>query len=165
MIRIVKDAFCVIGKVGSTKDGEGFVKRLWDDANSHFDEVASLAARNEDGSLKGIWGAMTDFSFEFKPWTNNFTEGMYLAGVEANTDAVAPKGWRKWIVPGFEFLKVEVEGNNTFKDTIRYLTENSIPLAGAVQDFTDPKTGKNYMLFPIGCNDSKEKLIKDIIDK
>ena len=54
MIRIVKDAFCVIGKVGSTKDGEGFVKRLWDDANYHFDEVASLAARNEDGSLKGI---------------------------------------------------------------------------------------------------------------
>ena len=31
MERIFKDAFCVIGKAGSTNDGDGFVKRLWDD--------------------------------------------------------------------------------------------------------------------------------------
>ena len=32
---------------------------------------------------------------------------------------------------------------------IEYLGENNIGLAGAVHDFTDPKTGKNYMYFPI----------------
>lgn len=160
--RIVKDAFCVIGKAGSTNDGEGFIQKLWEEANSRFEEVALLAARNEDGSLKGIWGAMTDFSFSFLPWGNNFSEGLYLAGVEANTQAVAPRGWKKWILPGFEYIKCPVEGPDTFSRMIDYLEENHLSLAGAVQDFTDPGTGKNYMLFPVACNDSKQKLIREI---
>lgn len=160
MERIFKDAFCVIGKAGSTNDGDGFVKRLWDDADSHFEEVSDLAAKNDDGSLKGFWGAMTNFAFEFKPWEKNFTEGMYLAGVEVNVDAAAPKGWKKWIIPGFEYIKVEVQGPDTFPETITYLNENNIPLAGAVQDLTDPKTGIKYMMFPIACNDSKQKMIQ-----
>lgn len=45
MEKIVKDAFCVIGKAGSTNDGEGFVQKIWKEANSHLDEVASLAAK------------------------------------------------------------------------------------------------------------------------
>lgn len=162
MEKITKDAFCVIGKAGSTKDGEGFVRKLWNEANSHFVEVAQLAAKNADGSLKGIWGAMTDFSFEFKPWENNFSEGMYLAGVEAEISAVAPTGWKKWIIPGFEYLKIPVQAPDTFEKTIKYLKENNIPLAGAVQDFTEPKTGENFMLFPVACNDSKRKLIQDL---
>ena len=28
------------------------------------------------------------------------------------------------------------------------MKNNDIPLVGAVHDFTDPKTGKNYMYFP-----------------
>ena len=31
--KLVKESFCVIGKEGSTLEGEGFVQRLWDDAN------------------------------------------------------------------------------------------------------------------------------------
>lgn len=31
-----KEAFTVIGKEGSTNDGEGFIERLWREANSHF---------------------------------------------------------------------------------------------------------------------------------
>ena len=34
-----KGSFVVIGKEGSTLDGPGFIQKLWDDANSHFDEV------------------------------------------------------------------------------------------------------------------------------
>lgn len=162
MERITKDAFCVIGKAGSTRDGEGFVQKLWADANAHFDEVAALAAKNEDDSLKGFWGAMTNFAFEFKPWEKDFSEGMYLAGVEVEPSAVAPEGWKKWIVPGFEYLKVPVQGPDTFAKTIAYLNENDIALAGAVQDFTEPKTGENYMLFPVACNDSKRKLIREV---
>ena len=33
--------------------------------------------------------------------------------------------------------------------TIRRLREQDLELARAVQDFTDPTTGRNFMLFPI----------------
>jgi hypothetical protein len=32
---------------------------------------------------------------------------------------------------------------------MKYMSGNNLSLAGAVNDFTDPKTGKNYMYFPI----------------
>ena len=38
--RCVKESFVVIGKVGSTLDGEGFIQRLWVDANSHFEKFS-----------------------------------------------------------------------------------------------------------------------------
>ena len=37
--RCVKESFSVIGKEGSTMDGSGFIQRLWEDANSHFQEI------------------------------------------------------------------------------------------------------------------------------
>ena len=42
----MKSSFSVIGKEGSTLDGQGFIQKLWEDANSHFDEVQSLAKRD-----------------------------------------------------------------------------------------------------------------------
>ena len=39
MVKVKKDGFVVIGKEGSTSDGEGFIQKLWDDANGHFDIV------------------------------------------------------------------------------------------------------------------------------
>lgn len=154
-------AICVIGKVGSTNDGEGFVQKLWKEANSHFDEVSHLAMKNPDGSLVGFWGAMTNFNFEFKPWEDNFTKGLYMAGVEVASEARAPKGWKKWIIPGFEGLKVKVTGPDTFSKMIDYMKEQKIELVGAVQDFTDPKTQTAYMIFPTAWNDSKDKLIQE----
>ena len=145
---LTKPAFCVIGKEGSTADGPGFIRRLWADANSHFSEVAHLAKRTETVTLAGIWGAMTDCSRTFRPWQNDFTEGLYLAGVECRDDAEPPEGWAKWTVPGFEYLRAEAS-DSTFPDMLRYLRDHDIPLAGAVHDFTDPATGKSYMLFPI----------------
>lgn len=64
-------------------------------------------------------------------------------------DAQAPEGWTKWVVPGYEYIYVECESMDTFPIMIEYLNKNDIKLAGAVHDFTDPKTGKNYMFFPI----------------
>ena len=147
--RCVKDSFAVIGKEGSTEDGAGFVQRLWADANAHFAEVAPLAKRNADGDLVGIWGAMTDFSRSFQPWEDGFTKGLYLAGVECASDAEAPAGWTKWIIPGFVYLYVECDCDTIFLDMLRYLQEENLPLAGAVHDFTCPATGKSYMFFPI----------------
>lgn len=146
--KCVKKSFAVIGKEGSTSGGEGFIKRLWDNANSHFEEIRHLAKVDENGNLVGIWGAMSDFSRSFNPW-ENFSKGLYLAGVECNDDADAPYGWTKWIIPGYEYIYVECENGDTFSQTIEYLKDNSIALAGAVHDFTCPQTGKNYMFFPI----------------
>lgn len=146
--KCVKKSFAVIGKEGSTSDGEGFIKRLWDNANSHFEEIRHLAKVDENGNLVGIWGAMSDFSRSFNPW-ENFSKGLYLAGVECNDDADAPYGWTKWIIPGYEYIYVECENDDTFSQTIEYLKDNAIALAGAVHDFTCPQTGKNYMFFPI----------------
>lgn len=146
--RCVKQSFVVIGKEGSSLDGEGFIQNLWADANSHFGEVAYLAKKDENGNLCGIWGAMSDFSRSFNPW-EGFSKGLYLAGVECKEDAEAPEGWTKWIIPGYEYISVECENDAVFSETIKYLEENAIPLVGAVHDFTYPQTGKNYMFFPI----------------
>ena len=146
--KVSKDSFVVIGKEGSTRDGDGFIQRLWQNANTHFDEIAGLAKRDESGNLVGVWGAMTDFSRSFKPW-DDFNRGLYLAGAECRDDAEAPEGWVKWVIPAYEFLVVEHENDQTFTEMMKYMSGNSLSLAGAVNDFTDPKTGKNYMYFPI----------------
>lgn len=145
----IKESFAVIGREGSTEEGTGFVQRLWADANAHFPEVAHLAKKDENGNLAGIWGTMSDFSRSFLPWEDDFSKGLYLAGVECPKDAVPPEGWTKWIIPGYEYIAAEGDGEALFPEMIAYLQEHNIPLAGAVHDFTCPKTGKNYMLFPV----------------
>ena len=149
MEKYIKKSFIVIGKEGSTSDGEGFIQKLWDDANAHFNEVEHLAKRDENGNLCGVWGAMSDLSHSFRPWEKNFTEGLYLAGIECKDEAEAPAGWTKWVIPGFEYLVVECENQNTFPEMIKYLKQNKIELVGAVHDYTNPGTGKSYMYFPI----------------
>ncbi len=146
--KCVKESFVVIGKEGSTLEGEGFIQRLWADANSHFEEIQHLAKKDENGNAAGIWGAMSDFSRSFHPW-EDFDKGLYLAGAECRDDAEAPSGWTKWKIPGYEYIYAECENEDIFSQVIKYLEENSIPLVGAVHDFTCPQTGKNYMFFPI----------------
>ena len=146
--RCEKETFVVIGKEGSTLDGAGFIQRLWDDANSHFEEVQHLAKKDENGKIGGIWGAMSDFSRSFQLW-EDFERGLYLAGVECYDDAEAPDGWTKWVIPGYEYLYAVCEEEDTFSKVIAYMEENDISLAGAVHDFTCPQTGENYMFFPI----------------
>ena len=145
----VKVSFAVIGKEGSTKDGEGFIQRLWADANAGFDEIAHLAKRDDKGNIVGIWGAMSDFSRSFDPWENGYIEGLYLAGVECMEHAEAPRGWTKWIVPAYEYICAENEGGDTFSCVVRYLQRNNMSLAGAVHDFSCPETGRAYLFFPV----------------
>ncbi|MCX4306264.1 MAG: GyrI-like domain-containing protein [Acetatifactor sp.] len=147
--RCTKEAFAVIGKAGSTDEGDGFIQRLWKEANGHFEEVAHLAKKGEKGDVAGVWGAMSDRTRSFLPWEKDFTEGLYLAGVECGTDAEAPEGWTKWIIPGFEYLYTVREGDGTFSEMMDYLQKNGMELAGAVQEFSCPETGKEYLFFPI----------------
>ena len=147
--KCVKESFSVIGKEGSTNDGEGFIQKLWADANSNFAEVASLAKKDENGSLIGIWGAMSDLSRSFNPWEDNFTKGLYLAGVEVMDNAQAPQGWVKWTIPSYEYVYVKNESQNTFTEVIEYMKENSIKLVGAVHDYNCPEDGQGYIFFPV----------------
>lgn len=142
-------AFTVIGREGSTRDGEGFIQRLWAEANAHFAEIEPLVKRNPDGTPAGFWGAMSDPTRAFKPWSHDFTEGLYLAGAECVDGAEPPEGWEKWIVPAYEYLKVENDGPDSFRRALESLAENHLTLAGAVHDFSDPCTGKDYHMIPI----------------
>lgn len=144
-----KEAFVIIGKEGSTNEGEGFIQRLWEEANSKFHEVEPKAKKDEKGNVLGIWGAMSDFSRTFQPWEGEFSKGLYLAGVECLEDVQAPVGWVKWVVPAYEYLYTENEDKDTFIQGIQYLRENKMSLEGAVQEFTCPQTGKGYLFYPI----------------
>ena len=144
----MKCSFSIIGKEGSTADGQGFIQKLWEEANSHFNEVLLLAKKDENDNLIGIWGAMSDFSHSYKPWEDNFSKGLYLAGVECIDDAQAPEGWTKWTIPSYEYLCAEIESANAFSDVLEYMNINGFTLVGAVHDFTCPSSGKNYLFFP-----------------
>lgn len=147
--KCIKESFSVIGKEGSTEDGEGFIKKLWDDANTHFNEVVLLGKKDDQGNLLGIWGLMSDSSRSFNPWEDNFSKGLYLAGVEVKEDAQPAQGWVKWTIPSYEYIYVKNENNDTFTEVIRHLNEHNIPLVGAVHDYICPEDGQGYMFFPI----------------
>lgn len=146
--RCVKESFAVIGKEGSTDDGEGFIQRLWAEANAHYGEVQQLAKVDGNGQPLGFWGAMSDMTRAFAPW-ENFQRGLYLAGVEVRDDAEAPAGWAKWVIPGYEYLYAPCDEPDTFSQVLAYMKEHNLPLAGAAHDFTCPEDGKNYVFFPI----------------
>ncbi|MBR2287631.1 MAG: GyrI-like domain-containing protein [Clostridia bacterium] len=145
--RVVKQTFTVIGIEGSTKDGNGFIEKLWNEANARFEEIKDLCKRDEDGAFVGFWGAMSDFSHSFKPW-EGFSQGLYLAGAECVDNAEAPSGWTKWVVPSFEYLRFDGQVY-AFEQAMKYVRDNGFSLAGAVHDFTDPHTGRGYLYVPI----------------
>lgn len=155
MVKVIKEKFVVIGKEGSTLDAEGFIQKLWDNANSHFSEVEHLAKKDSNGRLVGIWGAMSDISHSFKPWEDGFSKGLYLAGVECVDHAKAPDGWVKWTIPSYEYIVVE-NHKGVFEETIEQMNSDGISLVGAVHDYTDPVTGKGYLYFPIRKFDKTE---------
>ena len=90
MVKVIKKSFVVIGKEGSTLDGEGFIQKLWDDANSHFGEVAHLAKKDANGGIVGIWGAMSDISRSFKPWEDGFRSEEHTSELQHNNQSRMP---------------------------------------------------------------------------
>lgn len=147
-----KEAFSVIGKEGSTNDGADFIEVLWQEANGNFNEVAEFAKKNEVGGPVGIWGLMSDFTRSFKPWEDNFSKGLYLAGVEVENDAVAPTGWVKWTSPAYEYIYIKVEGDmmKAFEEGLEYIKREKFELVGAVYDYICPEeAGQLYLFFPI----------------
>ncbi len=149
MEKFCKDSFAVIGIAGSTADGEGFVSELWRRANDRFAEIEPLALRCADGTLAGIWGAMSDFSLSFAPWQGDFSSGLYLAGAECRKDASPPPGWTRWQIPAFEFVRFKNEGADSFRRALCALQAAGLHLAGAAQDYHDLRSGLDYICLPI----------------
>jgi len=61
MKKCIKSPFSVVGKEGSTNDGNDFINKLWEDANSHFDDIELIAKKDKKGNIIGVWGLMSDF--------------------------------------------------------------------------------------------------------
>ena len=143
----------VIGKAGLCTKEHNRAAELWAEANSHFGEVAGLGMKNEDGAYVGFWGAMSDEAMRFLPWEEDFTRGMYLAGVEVSREAAAPEGWTKWILPARKYLVAEVRMDRygeIFSDVVRrVIPQMRLRLCGAACDFTEPATGKAKLFFPV----------------
>ncbi len=154
---VSKPAFSVIGRIGSTREGEGFIGRLWQEANEKFPEVSRLAEKNEDGSFAGFWGLMSDEGMNFLPWEDGFTRGLYLAGVEVDGSAKAPEGWVKWDAPAREYI-IAPAGPEAFSQALEHIKEQGWSLAGAVYDYTDPKSGEQLQYFPIDKTHRNEVL-------
>lgn len=61
----------IIGREGLCTKEKNEVQNLWKQANLHFNEVADLGMKNADGSYTGFWGAMSDETMSFLPWTDD----------------------------------------------------------------------------------------------
>ena len=150
----------IIGKEGLCTKEKNVVQSLWQQANAHFNEIEDLGMKNPDGSFVGFWGAMSDETMSFLPWTDNFSRGLYLAGVEVYEDTPAPDGWVKWVIPARKYLVTDVTQEiygKTFKEVINsVIPELGMKLAGAVCDFTEPATGLNKLFFPV----EKEEILE-----
>ena len=153
MIIVDLPRIAIIGQEGFCTKEKNMVKELWKQANSRFGEVADIAMKNADGSYVGFWGAMSDETMSFMPWTDDFSRGLYLAGVEVYEDAPVPAGWVKWVMPARKYLVTEVTPDSyaeTFRNVIdRLIPQLGLKLAGAVCDFTEPATGQNKLFFPV----------------
>lgn len=151
---IEKQSFAVIGKLGQGMANEGpdWIPPLWQEANGSFNEIESLAKRDDAGNMVGIWGAMSDINDKFERWSE---QGKYLAGCEAMDSAKAPEGWTKWVVPSYKYAVAECTQDtygSVFNHMVQeYLPQHEYTIVGAVHEFYDPKgtNGKLYLYFPI----------------
>ena len=143
----------IIGKEGLCTKEKNAVQDLWQQANSNFGDIADLGMKNADGSFVGFWGAMSDETMSFMPWTDDYSRGLYLAGIEVYEDTAVPAGWVKWVMPARKYIVTEVDPDRyeeTFQTVIdRLIPELGMKLAGAVCDFKEPATGQNKLFFPV----------------
>ena len=143
----------IIGQEGLCTKEKNVAQDLWKQTNLRFSDIADIGMKNADGSYVGFWGAMSDETMSFMPWADDFSRGLYLAGIEVYEDTAAPDGWVKWVMPARKYLVTEVDLDSyeeTFRNVINHLIpELGMKLAGAACDFTEPATGQNKLFFPV----------------
>ncbi|MDF2685198.1 MAG: effector-binding protein [Clostridia bacterium] len=151
---VLKNEFTVIGKIGQglSKDASDWVPRIWEGANKDFDQIKTIILYNNDGGIKGLWGIMSDVQEKFEVWNEN---GKYLAGCEADKNAIPPEGWTKWTIPAQTYLSVACS-NETYGDIFNYIKtdyiiKNNLKIAGAIHEhYPEPGNPNNIELyFPV----------------
>ncbi|MBE6597943.1 MAG: GyrI-like domain-containing protein [Ruminococcaceae bacterium] len=153
--RLHKSAFTVIGKKGSTEDGNGFVAELWKKANAEMEEIFPLIKRDKKGKPIGCWGLRSDFSGELGEWEDG--KGLYLAGVEVKEDSFAPFGWTKWTVPESNYISIRVEGKKAeaVKEALAYIEKLHLTVNGAYHEYMNPLApGQTFLFFPVKDKDA-----------
>ena len=143
--------FSVLGIEGRAESGNNPASALWEEANARFGEIEALALRDKNGAPVGVWGAMSDLSRQFLPWTDGFSRGLYLAGVQVPPEALPPEGWTKWTLPAFACLRVKGAGDYAaaFQAGLDELERRGLHLIGAVQECQRPaQGGQLYLFFP-----------------
>ena len=150
---VILPKITIIGKQGFCTKENNVAQDLWKEANAHFNEIAPLGMKEKNGSYVGFWGAMSDETMAYLPWGDNFSQGYYLAGIEASSNAKEPDGWTKWVMPARTYLKVLLDLSqyaNIFQDVINnVIPKMNMRLSGAVCEYIEPATGTNYLLFPV----------------
>lgn len=150
--RIDLPTLFVIGKEGSglAEEGPSWVPLLWDQMNSHFEEIVELLAGQEMKDLH-LWGLMSDSKHWLEPWQE---EGRYLAGVQVPEEAEAPEGWARWEVPPMSYLTVKASAEKIEDATKLMLGEifplEKLELAGAIHEHYLPHfaEGEVELYFP-----------------
>lgn len=146
-------AFTVIGKLGEglAAEGSSWVPPLWQLANEHFEELASVV-QPESLSVLHLWGLMSDSSSWLAPWQE---VGQYLAGLEVPSETPTPAGWTRWEMPAMDYLtvKTDVDGLET---TMEQMFTDVLPalgakLSAAVQEYYEPEfsPGEVVLYFPV----------------
>jgi len=152
---IHKGSFRVIGVEGSTKDGAGFIPKLYESLRRGSQEIECLIKKNSDGTVDGTYGLMSDFSHSLKPWENNFSAGLYLAGYELKDEVEEiPEGWTVWRVKEQDYLFVKLEEGDEYQKVFSDFVSYRIPfelksLSGAVFDFYSAEKKQTCLLFPV----------------
>lgn len=142
----------VIGKEGTglAEEGPSWVPLLWDQMNSHFEELIDLLAGYEMKDLQ-LWGLMSDGEHWLEPWQK---EGKYLAGVQVSADAKPPEGWVRWEIPPMSYLTVKASADKIEEATSLMLGDifplEKIELAGAIHEHYLPHfaEGEVELYFP-----------------
>jgi len=145
-------SFSVIGLVAESTDGPGYVDKLWMEINRKGKSIMHLAKKDDDDDIAGVWGLMNDETGTFLPPGEKKSKTIvYMAGIEVNDSAKAPKGFKKWVIPAFDYLYAPVEGEKiqTIQAVMDYCAEQKLAFAACPFDYM-PADGKlMYMFFPV----------------
>ena len=146
---LYKDAFAVVGKAGQgvSDNPQEWILPLWNEANTHFSEIASMVCKSESG-VPSIWGAMNDKDESNKRWDD---VGKYMAGGETNVDAKVPEGWTKWTIPAQTYMVVPCTMKEYGEVFGKVTSDSSIQIVGTVHEHYPEPNNPNIveLYFPI----------------
>ncbi len=144
-----RPSFCVVGFEGSSDEGAGFIKPLWEQLNARLDELEPFAVKSPTGTVCP-YGCMSDMSRSYNKWEDNLSRGLYLAGVEVKEGTVPPEGFTMWRIPSFDYYVIEMDSPDTIAMGLEYIESCGKQLVGAIQEMYYPAKNKCYLLFPVG---------------